>query len=217
MFSNGISIEKAGYERNAMVDKTEGGRRKELSGTCKPVSRPCVQYCDWDSSAHRKAEDVTQEVFVEVFRSVARFKGECSISTWIYRITVQEIAGAYPQQPPEKTQRDPPQSLRKENQLNISEDIPFYHPGIRLENKERAAVLFSASQKLPPKPANRYYPAQRWKCLSTWKLRRSWKIRYPPWKSLTFRARKTSGMLSDYYKKTNNDRQGLITDNIKKI
>ncbi len=32
------------------------------------------------------AEDVTQEVFVKVSRSLSGFKGESSISTWIYRI-----------------------------------------------------------------------------------------------------------------------------------
>ncbi len=32
------------------------------------------------------AEDVSQEVFIEVYRSIKNFKKESSISTWIYRI-----------------------------------------------------------------------------------------------------------------------------------
>jgi RNA polymerase sigma-70 factor (ECF subfamily) len=36
------------------------------------------------------AEDIAQEVFIEVFRSVDRFRGDASISTWIYRIAVNK-------------------------------------------------------------------------------------------------------------------------------
>lgn len=34
------------------------------------------------------AEDVTQEVFVQVYRSLSRFRGESSLKTWIYRIVL---------------------------------------------------------------------------------------------------------------------------------
>jgi RNA polymerase sigma-70 factor (ECF subfamily) len=34
------------------------------------------------------AEDIAQEVFMEVYRSAGRFRGKSSFSTWIYRITV---------------------------------------------------------------------------------------------------------------------------------
>ncbi|MCE1197638.1 MAG: RNA polymerase sigma factor [Marinilabiliales bacterium] len=36
------------------------------------------------------AEDVSQEVFVAVFRTVKDFREESSVSTWIYRITVSK-------------------------------------------------------------------------------------------------------------------------------
>lgn len=34
------------------------------------------------------AEDVSQEVFVEVFRNIRKFDGKSSLGTWIYRIAV---------------------------------------------------------------------------------------------------------------------------------
>lgn len=34
------------------------------------------------------ADDVTQEVFVQVFRSLGRFRGKSSLRTWIYGITM---------------------------------------------------------------------------------------------------------------------------------
>ena len=36
------------------------------------------------------AEDVAQEVFIQVFRSIDQFKGDARLSTWIYRITLNE-------------------------------------------------------------------------------------------------------------------------------
>lgn len=38
------------------------------------------------------AADVTQEVFVKVFRNISSFHGDSSIRTWIYRIAVNEAS-----------------------------------------------------------------------------------------------------------------------------
>jgi RNA polymerase sigma-70 factor (ECF subfamily) len=35
-----------------------------------------------------EAEDVTQEVFVQVFKAIDSFRGDAKLSTWIYRISV---------------------------------------------------------------------------------------------------------------------------------
>jgi RNA polymerase sigma-70 factor (ECF subfamily) len=37
------------------------------------------------------AEDLTQDVFVQVFRKLKTFRGESSFSTWLHRLTVNEV------------------------------------------------------------------------------------------------------------------------------
>lgn len=36
------------------------------------------------------AEEITQDVFVEIFRSASGFDGKSSVTTWVYRITVNK-------------------------------------------------------------------------------------------------------------------------------
>jgi RNA polymerase sigma-70 factor, ECF subfamily len=40
------------------------------------------------------ASDVVQEVFLKVFRNIGSFRGQSSLRTWIYRITVNEVHNA---------------------------------------------------------------------------------------------------------------------------
>jgi RNA polymerase sigma-70 factor (ECF subfamily) len=45
-----------------------------------------------NSFLHSKndAEDITQEVFIEVYLSIHKFRGEAKLSTWLYRISVNK-------------------------------------------------------------------------------------------------------------------------------
>ncbi len=36
------------------------------------------------------AEDISQEVFIEIYQSIRHFKGDAKLSTWIYRIAVSK-------------------------------------------------------------------------------------------------------------------------------
>nr|MBP7471784.1 RNA polymerase sigma factor [Prevotella sp.] len=40
--------------------------------------------------SHYDAQDIVQETFVKVFRSIDKFKGNSSLSTWIYKISTNE-------------------------------------------------------------------------------------------------------------------------------
>ena len=39
-----------------------------------------------------EAYDVTQDVFLVLYRQIKRFRGECSLKTWLYRVTLNQAA-----------------------------------------------------------------------------------------------------------------------------
>lgn len=43
---------------------------------------------------HHEAEDISQEVFIKIFRSIEKFKKDAKMSTWIYQITVNTCIDA---------------------------------------------------------------------------------------------------------------------------
>lgn len=96
------------------------------------------------------AEDIAQEVFLEVFKSISKFKGDSKLSTWIYKIATNKCL----------------EFIRKKNtkkrfafmQTIIGNEIPLdktsyftevNHPGVLLENKEKSATIFKAINTLP--------------------------------------------------------------------
>lgn len=93
------------------------------------------------------AEDISQEVFIEVFNSISKFKGESKLSTWIYRITINKSLDLLKRKKSKKRFAFITSIFSNED---ATEEIPhFEHPGILMENKERAKILFSAMSKLP--------------------------------------------------------------------
>jgi RNA polymerase sigma factor (sigma-70 family) len=94
-----------------------------------------------------EAEDVSQEVFIQVYQSVKGFRGDAKLSTWIYRVAVSKALDA------ERKKRSKKRIANLKSWIGLGEKeeeaIHFHHPGVQLDNKERAAHLFRAMQKLP--------------------------------------------------------------------
>ena len=94
------------------------------------------------------AEDVAQEAFVQAFESIRTFKAESKFSTWLYRITVSKALD-HLRRKKRKKRFAYLQNLFGPGSEAIAEKPDFHHPGVALDNKERAAVLFKAINQLP--------------------------------------------------------------------
>jgi RNA polymerase sigma-70 factor (ECF subfamily) len=92
------------------------------------------------------AEDITQEVFVQLHESIGSIRGEALLSTWLYRVTVNKALDH------EKKKKSKKRGgLLKSFFIREESDEPvhFEHPGVLAENKESAKALFHAMKKLP--------------------------------------------------------------------
>jgi RNA polymerase sigma-70 factor (ECF subfamily) len=94
------------------------------------------------------AEDVTQEVFIQVYRSIHHFKGESKLSTWLYRIATTRALDLLRSRKSKK-RFGFMQRLFGEANEPLHEIPDFNHPGVTLDRKENAAKLFKAISQLP--------------------------------------------------------------------
>ncbi len=94
------------------------------------------------------ADDIAQEVFIQVYQSVNSFKGESKFSTWLYRITISKALD-HEKKKKRKKRFAFVQSLFGDASEEKIHPPDFHHPGIVLENKERASELFNALKQIP--------------------------------------------------------------------
>ena len=74
------------------------------------------------------AEDVSQEVFVQVYESIVSFKGESKFSTWLYRIAITK-AMDHIRKKKRKKRFAFIQSLFGLNNEVLQDPPDFHHPG----------------------------------------------------------------------------------------
>lgn len=87
------------------------------------------------------AEDLTQETFLEAYKSIERFDGSCKISSWLCQIAKHLLYRHY-----QKTKREIPVALE-----GSEEFIPRTPaPDCRIMAKLELMEVFKDMQKLPP-------------------------------------------------------------------
>lgn len=86
-------------------------------------------------------EDVLQDVFIEAFRSIGRFRGDAKLSTWLYRVCVNVAL----------------QRLRKRKRLaevseaDVAERSTDQTPERRLDTHRRLDAVYQILDTLSPK------------------------------------------------------------------
>lgn len=138
-----------------LVRASVGGSREAFDLIVVRHRRPVYQLCYRYVGNHEDASDLAQDVFLRAYRALAKFKGESSLGTWLYRIAVNvclnRVTAKTPvTEPIEETrhvdrQADDPAraALRAEQSRRVRAAIR------RLPKRQRAVVLLRAYQELP--------------------------------------------------------------------
>jgi RNA polymerase sigma-70 factor, ECF subfamily len=79
-------------EEAALIAELQSGSEEAFAWLIAHYHQPIYSLLARMSHDRADAADLTQEVFVKVFRGVGRFHGESSLRTWIYRIALHEAS-----------------------------------------------------------------------------------------------------------------------------
>src|SRR5215212_2692146 len=84
----------------------------------------------------QEAEELTQDVFVDVYNKPGAFRGDSAVSTWLYRIATNKCIDHLRKKERRKWKLAGMFSRKKE-----SESIEFNHHGVDEENKEKEDII----------------------------------------------------------------------------
>jgi RNA polymerase sigma-70 factor (ECF subfamily) len=98
------------------------------------------------------AEDVTQEVFFQIYKSISRFRQESKLSTWIYRIAVNRSLNFIRNQKRFRWIKNISSLLEDENRSVTDVPAPdAVRPDVTLANREQELMIRKAIDSLPAK------------------------------------------------------------------
>jgi len=73
------------------VERAKAGDESAFEALYNAYKKKVYTLCLRKTGAIEDAEDLTQEVFVRVYRKVNGFRGDAAFATWLYRVTLNTI------------------------------------------------------------------------------------------------------------------------------
>lgn len=125
-----------------LIDELKGGSSEAFRVLVERFSHDVINTCYGFVNSRDDAEDIAQEVFIEVYKSISRFRNESELSTWIFRISINKSLDFLRKQKRKKRIAD----LRG---LFTSKTKSSVNPHDQLEAKERKTILREQIALLP--------------------------------------------------------------------
>jgi RNA polymerase sigma-70 factor (ECF subfamily) len=135
------SVDLATLDDTALVRAFQNGNRDAFDVIVVRHRRQVYHLCRRFVRTHEDASDLAQDVFVRAFKGLQRFKGDASLTTWLYRIGVNVCLNRVAQKRPESAELDEAADV----------DARAPDPLHELLRGERAVAVQAAIEKLPPK------------------------------------------------------------------
>jgi RNA polymerase sigma-70 factor (ECF subfamily) len=134
-------------EENELIEEARKGDRKALSEIVKRYEQTIYNFAFKICRDSEKAENIMQETFYSMVKSIGQFDGKAKLSTWLYRIVANHCLMEA-------------RKLKGKSFVSIEDDENLYlykHyadwsslPYKSTENKELREILDKAIQKLSP-------------------------------------------------------------------
>lgn len=136
-------------EEPELVEKLKNRDEDAFRLIVNKYQRSVLNSCYRFVNDSQTAEDLTQEVFIEVYRSVGNFRNESKLLTWIYRIAVFKSLDFLKSQKRKKRFAVIKSLFGEDEMEERIAGTDENGPAKQLENKESARILAWAIDKLP--------------------------------------------------------------------
>jgi RNA polymerase sigma-70 factor, ECF subfamily len=158
-----------------------------------------VNICYRFTADRDDAQDVAQETFVEVYHSLPGFRGDSSLSTWIYRIAVAKSLDFLRRKSRKKRKGLFGGTVSLDDHQMAIPAPESSNPEMQLQDKERLVILQAALDSLPDKQRIAFVLGE-YDGLSYVEIAAVMKTTVPAVESLIYRARKNlQKKLNKYY------------------
>lgn len=137
-----------------LIDELKQGKEWAFKELVENYQQKVYNTCLGFVKNPEEADDLTQEVYIEIFRSILKFRMESKLSTWIYRIAINKSLECLRAKKRKKRFAQLRSLFYPDD--SVIEVPDFEHPGVIAENKERSKVLFQAMEKLPESQRTAY-------------------------------------------------------------
>jgi RNA polymerase sigma-70 factor (ECF subfamily) len=132
------------------LKKLQSGDTEELTKMVQQYSGPIYRVALRMLNDQAEAEDVLQETFIKALRSLENFEGRSNLSTWLYRIAVNESLMVIRKRKPEISIKQDDAGYEENEGISVSQIVDWCClPESEFLTNETRGVLADAIQKLP--------------------------------------------------------------------
>ena len=143
-------LQNSQMQENELIIRLQQGDNNAFKQLVDDFRDKVVATCYGYTGDYEAALDLAQDVFVEVYRSVGKFRGDAKISTWIYRISINKSLNWVRDNKKHKTLKSIQRFFlqEKDKQKDI-EDMTSGDAQSLLQSKEDSQIIQKAIDKLP--------------------------------------------------------------------
>ena len=132
------------------IEALKRGYRSEFSRMVDAYSLPIYRLAMRMLSNPQEAEDVLQETFLKALRALPHFEGRSSLSTWLYRIAVNEALMVIRKRKPEISLSRPAEDGEEDDNGEEMQIVDWGHmPESELLSLEARRTIDQSVEKLP--------------------------------------------------------------------
>jgi len=140
--------ERRAEKDRELVEKAKAGELRAFEELVNRYERKVYNIAYRITKNREEAEEVLQETFLSVYKSLKRFKGKSAFSTWLYRIAVNAALMRMRKKRVETVSLDEP--LISDNGDHLRREIPDWStPEDEIEKKRLMQVISEAIDSLP--------------------------------------------------------------------